>query len=113
MLKKKGTNSGEVAIIYWKIYYGVGICPDKYLVVVQFDPDLFVQYANKFNRRSRTFLTKAKDPRGYFEPTLCDMYKAGSSGGSRVHAVSYHFSSKASTPISDGPVKCCSIALYF
>jgi hypothetical protein len=90
-LKKNGTNSGEVAIICWKIYYGVGICADGYLIIVSFDPDLFVQYANKFNRCSRTFITKAKDPRGYFEPTLSDMYEAGYSGGSRVQAVSYHF----------------------
>jgi hypothetical protein len=49
-----------------------------------FDPKLFVQYANRVNRCSHTFLTKAKDPKGYLEPALCDMYEAGSSAGFRI-----------------------------
>jgi hypothetical protein len=54
-----------------------------------FDPDLFEQYAQRFNRYAHTFLTKLADPKGYFKPALCDMYEAGSSGGSRLQAVSY------------------------
>jgi hypothetical protein len=32
----------------------------------------------------------AKDPKEYLEPALCDMYEAGSSGGSRIQAVIYY-----------------------
>jgi hypothetical protein len=55
-----------------------------------FDPDLFDRYCNRYNRYTRTFLTKAKDPKGIFELVLCDMYEAGSSGGTRIQAISYY-----------------------
>jgi hypothetical protein len=55
-----------------------------------FDLELFEEYCTRYNRCTRTFLTKAKDPKGYFKPVLCDMYEAGSSGGSRIQAVSYY-----------------------
>jgi hypothetical protein len=57
---------------------------------VPFDPELFEEYYTRYNRCTRTFLTKAKDPKGYFKPALYDMYEAGSSGGTRIQAVSYY-----------------------
>jgi hypothetical protein len=57
---------------------------------VPFDHVLFDQYYTRYGRCTNIFLTTAKDPKGYFEPTLCDMYEAGSSGGSRIQAVSYY-----------------------
>jgi hypothetical protein len=57
---------------------------------VPFDPVLFDQYLIMYGRCTRTFLTKAKDSKGYFEPALCDMYEAGSLGGSKIQAVSYY-----------------------
>jgi hypothetical protein len=53
---------------------------------VPFDPELFEEYCRRYNRCTRICLTKEKDPKGYFEPTLCDMYEAGSSEGSRIQA---------------------------
>jgi hypothetical protein len=55
-----------------------------------FDPELFDQYCNRYNRYTRTFITKAKDPTGSFEPAICDIYEAGSSGGTIIQAVSYY-----------------------
>jgi hypothetical protein len=49
-----------------------------------FDPDLFTQYAQRYSRCTRTFLTKTRDPKGYLEPTLCEMYEAGYSAGPRI-----------------------------
>jgi hypothetical protein len=57
---------------------------------VPFDPELFEEYCRRYNRCTRTCLTKAKDPKEYFEPALCDMYETGSSGGTRIQAVSYY-----------------------
>jgi hypothetical protein len=57
---------------------------------VPFDPELFDRYCKRYNRYTRTFLTKAKDSKRIFEPTLYDMYEAGSSGGTRIQAVSYY-----------------------
>jgi hypothetical protein len=99
-----------VAIICWKIHYGVGNCADECLVVdMLFGHDLFEQYVQRFNRCSCTFLTKPTDPKGYFEPALCDMYVAGSYAGSILQAISYNYSSKASTTILNAPIKCCSL----
>jgi hypothetical protein len=78
-----------------------------------FDPDLFTQYSQSYSRCTRTFLTKARDPKGYLEPTIREMYEAGYSAGSRIEAVSYKFSSKASSIILDGPIKCCSHVVFF
>jgi hypothetical protein len=57
---------------------------------VPFDPELFDQYYTMYNRCTCIFLTKVKDTKRYFEPALCDMYEAGSSGGTRIQAVSYY-----------------------
>jgi hypothetical protein len=72
---------------------------------VPFVPELFDQYCDRYSRCTRTFLTKAKVPTGSFEPTLCDMYEARFSGGSRIQAISYHLSSISYT------IKCCSVQL--
>jgi hypothetical protein len=48
------------------------------------------EYCTRYNRCTRTFLTKAKDSKGYFEPALCNMYEAGSSGGTRIQAISVY-----------------------
>jgi hypothetical protein len=57
---------------------------------VPFDPGLFDQYYTRYGRYTRIFLTKAKDPKRYLEPALYDIYETGSSGGSRIQAVSYY-----------------------
>jgi hypothetical protein len=101
-LKRKGTNR---TVQKWLSFVGRYIREwesaqtNVWSSDVLFDPKLFVQYYNRYNRCRRTFLTKAKDPTGSFEPALCDIYGAGSSRGSRIQVVSYHFSSIASTII--------------
>jgi hypothetical protein len=98
-LKRKGTNR---TMKKWLSFVGKYIKEwesartNVWSSDVPFDPELFVQYCNRYNRCSRTFLTKAKDPTGSFKPALCDMYEAGSFRGSIIQAVSYHYLSIAS-----------------
>jgi hypothetical protein len=86
-LKKKGTNR---TVQKWLTFVGKYIREWKstrnniWSSDVPFDPVLFDQYYTRYGRCTRTFLTKAKDPKGYLEPALCDMYEAGSSEGSRI-----------------------------
>jgi hypothetical protein len=91
MLKRKGTNR---IVQKWLTFVGKYIREWKsartnvWSLDVPFDPELFEEYCTRYNRCTRTFLTKAKDPKGYFKPALCDIYEAGSSGGSRIQAIS-------------------------
>jgi hypothetical protein len=92
-LKKKGINR---TVEKWLTFVGKYIREWEYArnniwsSDVPFDPELFEEYCRRYNKCTRTCLTKARDPKGYFEPALCDIYDAGSSAGSRIQAVSYY-----------------------